>query len=248
MRRRLLFVAASLAVFVASANGTMYLARMAEPLLPRERFLAELAYYPSGSWLKAMSFGESIFLADLTWLRAVQYYGEHRLLDNKFDLLYMAFDVVTNFDPKHQNAYVFGGTSLAQEGKQFKNGEALLLKGRAAEPDSWIYPFELGFIHYVERRDNVAAGLWFQEAARKPGCPGYVRRFAAFTAERVGHRRRAIELWQVVAEETDNPVLREKAVAQALKLSSTTDMADTVKRWATKLLGGAGELRAQTGS
>jgi hypothetical protein len=246
INRRLFFVVASLAIFVASANGTMYLARVAEPMLPRERFLDELAYYPSGSWLKSMSFGESIFLADLTWLRAVQYYGEHRQLDNQFDLLHMAFDVVTNFDPGHESAYVFGGTSLAQEGKQFDKGEELLLKGRAADPDAWVYPFELGFIYFVEKRDYGTSGLWFQEAARKPGCPGYVKRFAAFSAERGGHRRRAIELWQVVAEETDNPVMREKAVDQVLELSAGSEQAEALKRWAEAVLGGTGGGRARS--
>lgn len=238
MRGRKIFIVVSLAIFVAAANGTMYLARVAEPMLPRERFLDELAYYPSVGWLKAMSFGEGALLADLTWIRAVQYYGEHRQLDNRFDLLHKAFDVVTNFDSHHQNAYVFGGTSLAQEGKQFGKGEELLLKGRAANPDAWIYPFELGFIHFVERRDHFRAGLWFQEAARKPGCPGYVKRFAAFAAERGGHRQRAIELWQVVAEETDNPVLREKAVAEVRKLADGTEQAASVEKWSRHLLRG----------
>jgi len=144
-------------------------------MLPRDRFLNELAYYPSGSWLKAMSFGESVFLADLTWLRAVQYYGEHRQLDNKFDLLHMAFDVVTNFDPRHQNAYVFGGTSLAQEGRQFAKGEELLLKGRAADPEAWIYPFELGFIHYVERRDHISGSRRRRGSRPAPGTSSALR-------------------------------------------------------------------------
>jgi tetratricopeptide (TPR) repeat protein len=246
-RPRLTFFLAALVVYVASANATMYLARLAEPMLPRERYLAELAYYPSGSWLRAMSFGESALLADFTWLRAVQYYGEHRQQDNKFELLHHAFDVVTNFDPRHRNSYVFGGTSLAQEGKQFEKGESLLLKGRRSDPTSWVYPFELGFIHYVERRDYLVAGLWFQEAARKPDCPEFVKRFAAFSVQRAGHREHALELWRVVAEETNNPVLREKAIASARALAAGTRFEAAVERWAKRVAEGGGEIRSHAG-
>jgi hypothetical protein len=235
----LLFVIVALAVFVGAANGTMYLARVAEPMLPQERFLSELAYYPSGDWLRAMSFGESVLLADLTWLRAVQYYGEHRQSDNKFELLHHAFDVVTNFDPGHSNSYVFGGTSLAQEGGQFDKGEALLRKGRRANPESWVYPFELGFIHFVEKRDYLYAGLWFQEAARKPDCPDYVKRFAAFAMERAGSLETALNLWRVVAEQTNNPLLRKKAVAQVLRLSKGTRLEQHALLWAEELLPGS---------
>ena len=118
-RKKWFGVSVTLAVFLFSTNIAIHLSRAAEPMIPRERFLAELAYYPSGKWLKAMSFGEAALIADITWVRAVQYYGEHRIQDNEFALLYHAFDVVTNFDPRHRSSYVFGGTSLAQEGKQF---------------------------------------------------------------------------------------------------------------------------------
>ena len=217
-------------VFASACVGS--LERQAESMMPRDRQLAELAYYPSGRWLQAMSLGESALLADLTWLRAVQYYGERRQMDNTFRLLFHAFDVVTNFDPRHQNAYVFGGTSLAQEGKQFERGAELLEKGRAADPRAWVYPFELGFLHYVQLGDYFQSSLWFQEAMRKPDCPGFVRRFAAFASQQAGSREAATRLWQVVAETSENPALQEKAVQEAYRLSRGLPLEAEVEAWA----------------
>lgn len=222
----------SLLVFLLAAAITAAAERKAESLIPPEQQIAELAYYPSGRWLRAMSFGESALLADLTWLRAVQYYGERRQIDNTFRLLYHAFDVVTNFDPHHRNAYIFGGTSLAQEGKQFERGAELLEKGRANDPDEWIYPFELGFLYYVQEGDYFRSALWFQEAIRKPNCPDFVRRFAAYSSQRAGSREGALRLWQVVAETTTNPALQEKAVGEVLRLAAGLPLEAEAWAWA----------------
>jgi len=227
----------ALALAALAAVATVSLVDEAERRIPRGRALEELAYYPSGQWLVPATLGERALFADLTWLRAVQYYGEHRLTDNSFTLLYHVFDIVTTLDPGHRNSYVFGGTSLAQEGKQFAQGIALLEKGRAHDPNEWVYPFEIGFLHFVQKRDYATATQWFRESSRKPNAPEYVSRFAAFTAQRAGARELAIELWQRVAEETDNAVLKTKAVAEAMAMARGTALELDVRRWAQTMSG-----------
>ncbi len=224
-----------LAVLVVAGTLSVLVAVAAGRVLPAGRALEELAYYPSGRWLGPASLGEGATLADLAWLRAVQYYGEHRETDNRYALMYHVFDIVTSLDPRHRNAYVFGGTSLAQEGRQFAHGIALLEKARAADPGAWVYPFEIGFLYFVERRDHETASLWFREAARKPECPPYVSRFAAYSAGRAGHRATAIELWQRVAESSENRVLSEKAIDEARRLARGTAAWAAVERWADRL-------------
>ena len=233
MRRSLALRAAL--VFVVCAISAAWLARAASGVVPRGRALEELAYYPSGQWLEPLALGEKATLADLTWLRAIQYYGEHKKTDGRFDLLGHVFDIVTDFDPGHRNAYVFGGTSLAQEGHQFDRGIALLTKGRAASPDSWVYPFEIGFLVFVERRDVDTASMWFREAVRKRDCPDYVNRFAAYTSGKAGYVEQAVALWQRVAEETPNRLLRDKAVSEARRLARGSKLAPAIERWACRL-------------
>ena len=102
----------ALVVFLAAGGLAGALERTGSGRVPRERALEELAYYPNGAWLRAMSLGEGALWADVTWLRAVQYYGERRQIDNTFRLLYHAFDVVTNFDTRHLPSYIFSGPEL----------------------------------------------------------------------------------------------------------------------------------------
>ena len=222
-------------VFVLGAASATWLAQAALGVVPRGRALEELAYYPSGQWLEPLALGERATFADLTWLRAIQYYGEHKETDGRFDLLGHVFDIVTSFDPQHRNAYVFGGTSLAQEGRQFDRGIALLAKGRAANPSTWVYPFEIGFLTFVERRDMETASIWFREAVRKPDCPDYVERFAAYTSGKAGFVEQAVALWQRVAEETPNRLLRDKAISEARRLARGSRLAASVERWASHM-------------
>ena len=229
------FTARALALFALFSACALALGAAASGVVPRGRALEELAYYPSGQWIGPLALGERATFADLTWLRAIQYYGEHRETDNRFDLMAHVFEIVTSLDPGHRNAYVFGGTSLAQEGGQFAAGIALLERGRDADPNTWIYPFEIGFLYFVERRDMETAAGWFAEAARKSDCPGFVHTFAAYTSGKAGYLEQAIHLWERVAEETPNRVLREKAMTEARKLASGTPWAGSVERWAAEL-------------
>jgi hypothetical protein len=213
----------------------VWLCARASALVPQGRALEELSYYPSGQWIGPLALGERATWSDLTWLRAIQYYGEHRATDNQYVRMAHVFDIITELDPRHRNAYVFGGTSLAQEGKQFDAGVALLERGRAADPTTWVYPFEIGFLYYVERRDVNQASAWFDEAVRKKDCPDYVRRFAAYANGKAGYLEQAVMLWETVAEETPNRLLRAKAVSEARRLASGTELASPVERWVAGL-------------
>src|SRR5205085_8956976 len=113
------------------------------------RPLEELAYYPSGVHLRPATLGHPDTAADLAWLRAVQYYGEHRVTDNRFDRMQHIFDILTALAPGFLPAYVFAGFALAQEGRDFPAAERLMLKGIHANPRSGMLAFELGFLYYV---------------------------------------------------------------------------------------------------
>ena len=64
-------------------------------LLPRPQPLEELSYYPSGNHLRPATLGHEETAADLGWIRAVQYYGEHRRTDNRFVRMRHVFDILT---------------------------------------------------------------------------------------------------------------------------------------------------------
>jgi hypothetical protein len=198
----LVFGAASCAIAGAAWRG-----------LPQPKPLEELSYYPSGQALKPATLGHAETAADLAWLRAVQYYGEHRQSDNRFHRMAHVFDILTSLSPGFEAAHVFGAFALAQEGGDFPAGEALLRKGLAHDPRSGSLAFHLGFLHYVRPggRDLRRAAEWFEQAARAPDPPAAAARFAAFSRQHAGDLLLAQEMWAEIRDGSDNPYLSEIA-------------------------------------
>jgi hypothetical protein len=188
--------------------------------LPRPHPLEELSYYPSGQGLELATLGHAETFADLAWMRAVQYYGEHRTSDMRFTRLYHVFDILTSLSPRFVPAYVFGGFSLAQEGGQFARAEALMLKGIEENPTSGLLAFELGFLYYVKPggRDLERAGEYFEQAARLPDGPPSARRFAAYVRQNAGDFAVARALWLEVVQHSDNRFMREMAEREIRKI------------------------------
>jgi len=228
-------IAVAVVVFALAVTGAVAQLEWARHHLKRAEPLEELAYYPSGSWLNQAAMGERMAWADLLWLRAVQYYGLHRETDNTFVRMEHVFDIITTLDPQFQNAYVFGGTSLCQEGHQFDAGVRLLEKGTRNNPTAWVYPFELGFVHYLGKRNLTRATFEFAQAARQPNSPDFCERFAAWSGQRAGYEAVSVELWRQVAETTDNAVLREKAVDHIRTLVRGTGKERLVDAWVATL-------------
>jgi tetratricopeptide (TPR) repeat protein len=203
---RTLFLCSAMCFLVSA--GLLHLSRTLPAVAARPE---ELMYFPSGRFLKQAALGHDVLVADMAWLRAVQYYGEHRLTDRNYKMAGHIFDVVTTLDPLFRNAYIFGGLVLAQDAGDVEKGVELLHKGVANIPDDWLLPFELGFIYYLCSNDMAQAHRWFMEAAARPDHPESVERFAAFTAARAGDLRAALQLWMHLYESTENAYVRQMA-------------------------------------
>jgi hypothetical protein len=208
----------ALAWSMALACGALafVLAGLSARAVPRPHPLEELAYYPSGRCLAPATLGHAGSAADLAWLRAVQYYGEHRTSDNRFVRMAHVFDILTTLAPHFRSAYVFGAFALAQEGRDFAAGERLMMKGLSANPTDPELAFQMGFLYYVKPggRDLARAGEYFERAARLPGAPPQATRFAAFTRQNAGELAVAYALWTDVLEHSANGYLREMAVRE----------------------------------
>jgi hypothetical protein len=183
-----------------------------------ESYDEELMYFPSGKFLKEASLGHEMTVADMAWVRAIQYYGRHRQTDQDYSMAAHIFDVVTTLDPKFKNAYVFGALVLAQDANEIEKGIELLYRGMSELPDEWLLPFEAGFIYYICGGDMAQAHRWFMEAAKVPGHPESVERFAAFTADKSGDPKKALQLWMQLYESTDNPYVRQMAEERVIEL------------------------------
>ncbi len=212
-RRRWLMAWGAALVFGAAAVG---MAQLSWTRLPRPAPLEELSYYPSGVHLRAAALGHEELAADLAWLRAVQYYGEHRQSDNRYDRMAHVFDILTTLAPGFLPAYVFGSFALAQEGHDFPAAEALMLKGLEANPRSGALAFQTGFLYYVKPggRDLAHAAEYFEQASHQPDAPPQAARFAAFARQNGGELQVALALWSEVIRSSHNAYLRQMAERQ----------------------------------
>lgn len=228
-------IAAVLAVAACRVAGGAY------HTLPRPQPLTELSYYPSGRHLAPATLGHAETAADLAWLRAVQYYGEHRMGDNTFTRMGHIFDILTSLSPHFIEAYIFGGFALAQEGGDFVRAERLMLKGIEANPTSGRLAFELGFLYYVRPggRDLRNAAAFFAQAARQPDGPPQAMRFAAFARQSSGDLRVAYELWQEVHAHSRNAYLRdmaEREMRRIVEALQTGDSGTAIRKLSTPVV------------
>ena len=205
---------------LALGAGAYLTAAIAYRVLPHPGPLEELSYYPSGEHLRPMSLGHAETAADLAWLRAVQYFGEHRRTDLRFTRMDHVFDVLTTLAPHFVSAYVFGGFALAQEGFDFPQAERLMKKGIENNPTGGRLAFEFGFLYYVRPggRDLKHAAEYFELASRLPDGPPESARFAAFAHQNSGDLHVAYELWQRVEQTSANRYLREMAQREMEKI------------------------------
>ena len=167
----------------------------------------QLRVLPRGEILKPAMLGYTQVGADLLWLRIVQVMGEAVLSSEDAAWLAHALDVVTTLDPEFLIAYDLGAGFLAEVTGQVAWSNALLEKGRTANPDAWRLPFLLGFNHFFHLQDYARAAGYMAEAARLQGAPAYVPELAARLYVE-GHRpEAALAFLDALLAQTDHPQL-----------------------------------------
>ncbi|OGC41187.1 hypothetical protein A2Y85_05115 [candidate division WOR-3 bacterium RBG_13_43_14] len=191
----------------------------------KHKFVNELMYFPSGNALHTISLGFYTLFADIVWLRFIQYYGEHRLTDVKYELMYHILDILTSLDAHFSYAYTLGGLMLTHDANDPARAKILLKKGMYANPDDWHYPFMYAFIHYTFLKEYRTAQVYFRISSLKPGAPDMAKRWAAFVAHlKIHDLETAMLLWTDLFNNTDNPQEKEIALNYIRRLRMEFDL------------------------
>ncbi|MCA9726701.1 MAG: hypothetical protein KC729_03395 [Candidatus Eisenbacteria bacterium] len=198
--------------------GVRFDRAMARPADP-----TELALFPTGDWVRPAVCGFSALAADIVWLRALQYYGQHRGTDRHYPYLETLFRTLTDLDPHFINAYIFGALTLAEDEHREEAALELLRRGIARNPESWWLVFEYGFMFYVHGHDPVRASYWLTRAAHMEGAPEWTARLAAHASSQAGQATTAIALWREVYRNTENDEIRRIAVEKLAELGVSVE-------------------------
>jgi hypothetical protein len=227
MKRALLLLAVlGLAALVPAVQGRV------DALRTDGSAQEEILYLSRGRDLKRLAPGFEDVMADVYWLRTVQYYGGQRAFatHRRYDLLEPLIEITTTLDPHFTIAYRYGATFLSEGYPagpgQPERGVALLEKGVQNNPQDWILWQNLGFFTYLYAGDYKRGARYLLEGARQPGAPAWLTMLAADLERKGGDRETARQIWQHLSESVEAGALKENAQRHILAL----DAADAVDR------------------
>jgi hypothetical protein len=212
-------------VLLMSAGALLQAAR--EARFPRAVVAESVLYVPSGAVVQRLALSYDALLADIYWIRALQYFGRTRLSDDpekSYDLLFPLLQITTTLDPHFNIAYRFGAIFLSEG---YPNGPgrpdlaiALLKQGLEHRPGHWPYMQDIGFVHYWWERDDAKAAEWFRRGAEQPGAPWWLASLAATTEAAGGNIEASRALWQSLRDGADNDWLRQNATWRLQQLDA----------------------------
>jgi hypothetical protein len=191
----------------------------------RFRTQEEVLYVWSGDHVRTLSPGLENVLADIYWLRTVQYFGGQRVFakEKRFDLLTPLIDITTALDPRFELAYRYGAAFLAEPfpigAGQPEAAVALLQRGAQANPHSWRIFQDWGFFHFFFLHEAQKASEILIRAAEIPGAPTWLRSSAADFLVKGGERTTARAVWQHLFEQGEE-FMRENAVFNLQRLDA----------------------------
>jgi tetratricopeptide (TPR) repeat protein len=155
-----ILVAAPLAALLAVAAR----ARL-EPEALQVGRVRDTTWLPDGRTVRLASMGQRQLLADLYWLKAVQYMGEMALAGGDWRALHPLAEIATDLDPRFGYAYQVAGSNLAGLAHRYQEADRILEKGMRNVPDRWSLPWTYAVNKFLYQRDFATAAEYARRAA-----------------------------------------------------------------------------------
>ena len=178
----------------------------------------DLLYFNTPSSIRALALGYDSLIADLYWMRTIQYYGRRDEADRRtvrYKNLSALLDITTTLDPDLIDAFRAGSNFLAEPepigAGQQEEAIKLLDKGIGLHPEEWRLRFDKGMIYFWFHKDFQKAGQIWLEAFRVNGAPYWLEPLSAMAFSKGGQIDAAIALWQRQFQESSRADVRENA-------------------------------------
>lgn len=199
----------------------------------------EILYVTPGRYLKPMVLGYDVAVADLLWLRAIQYFGGQSPSEGTYRWFYPMADTITTLDPQFDIVYHSAGIVLAvyANPKRIEESVAILTKGVKNSPDNWRHPFYLSFMYWHYLSDYKAAAKYMTIAAAKPGHPIYTEKLAARLYAEAKDPESGIMFLSQVIENTQDEKVKKELEQRLVELNIERDLVnleDAVKAYKEK--------------
>jgi hypothetical protein len=174
----------------------------------------------TGPVVRALSLGFSDFLADIYWLRAVQYYGREKLAGApaSYADLQPLLETAAELDQRFEMVYRYGAVFLSEPkpigaGKP-EQGVAFLGKGADRNPTGWRLRQEQGLFTFFYLNDAQKGAEILSQAARIPGAPMWMQSLAAQVLTNGHELEASLGMWTLIYEQSEPGLLRDNAASQ----------------------------------
>lgn len=178
----------------------------------------DILYFASPGAIKKMALGYEGLLADIYWMRAIQYYGRREEADRRpvrYKNLAAMLDITSTLDPDMLDVYRAGSIFLAEPDPvgagQPEQAVALLDKGIARHPEEWRLRLDKGFIYFWFLKDYRNAGEAWLEGSRLGTAPPWMASLAAMALSRGGEIETAKMLWRQQLEQSERADIKDNA-------------------------------------
>ena len=180
--------------------------------------ILDVLYFGSPQAVKRLAMGYDGLLADVYWMRTVQYYGRRDQADrraSRYGNLPALLSITATLDPRMLDVYHFGSTFLAEDeplgAGRPREALELLDLGIERNPKEWRLQFDKGIVYFHYLKEFHSAGqAWFQ-GAQIEGAPEWMDALAAKALSRGGAIETAKQLWTHRLRESSRQDIRENA-------------------------------------
>jgi hypothetical protein len=180
----------------------------------------------TGPVVRAFSLGFSDALADLYWLRAVQYYGREKIANApaRYADLAPLLETAAELDPRFEIVYRYGAVFLSESppigAGQPEKGVAFLKKGADRNPQDWSLRQDQGFFTFFYLNDAVGGSAVLRQASEIPGSPPWLKPLAAKVLADGGNLEASLQMWTIIRDSSEPGVLRVNAETQLLVVNN----------------------------
>lgn len=174
----------------------------------------------TGPVVRAFSLGFSDVLADLYWLRAVQYYGRQKLMDapTGYADLGPLLETAAELDPRFEIVYRYGAVFLSEArpigAGQAEKGIAFLKQGADRNPTNWRLRQDQGLFTFVYLGDAIEGSKVLLQGAEIPGAAPWMKPLAAQVLSNGGALEASLKMWIIIREQSEPGFLRDNAESQ----------------------------------
>lgn len=199
----------------------------------------EMAYLPNGKLLKFSTMGFDGIYSDCLWIKSFQYFMKHFNSDRDWKYLVRIYDIITDLDPRFEQAYIYGSYFMTgAAGKANLDGAVrLLTKGTENNPDTYRLFYELGIVYDAYLKDKEKAAEFLARAGEREDCPPYVRQHAESIYREHDRFDKALIMWERIREKAKGEDMKKFAdwkVKQILSEKRASLLTEAVQRYRKK--------------